>query len=250
MAALLAECDLAIGAGGTATWERLALGVPTLALSLAENQSVLLNSLAQAGVVCAPDLAAPEPEMLALHLQALLENQRLRHHLSAAGMALVDGNGASRVAAVAAVATVTLRRATAADSARLLSWRNQELVRLASLDPRLIAGDEHQRWLAAVLRSQSRHLLIGEANGRAVGVVRLDVDGGRALVSIYLAPEQHGKGNGATLLLAAEHWLRRQIPAVNQLVAEVRAGNTHSLSLFERCGYQQSTISFSKRLSA
>ena len=38
MAELMASCDLAIGAGGSTTWERCALGVPTLTIVLAENQ--------------------------------------------------------------------------------------------------------------------------------------------------------------------------------------------------------------------
>ena len=38
MAELMTSCDLAIGAGGSTTWERCALGVPTLTIVLAENQ--------------------------------------------------------------------------------------------------------------------------------------------------------------------------------------------------------------------
>jgi UDP-2,4-diacetamido-2,4,6-trideoxy-beta-L-altropyranose hydrolase len=38
MAELMTSCDLAIGAGGSTTWERCALGVPTVTIVLAENQ--------------------------------------------------------------------------------------------------------------------------------------------------------------------------------------------------------------------
>jgi UDP-2,4-diacetamido-2,4,6-trideoxy-beta-L-altropyranose hydrolase len=38
MAELMAAADLAIGAGGTATWERCCLGLPSLSIVLAENQ--------------------------------------------------------------------------------------------------------------------------------------------------------------------------------------------------------------------
>jgi UDP-2,4-diacetamido-2,4,6-trideoxy-beta-L-altropyranose hydrolase len=38
MAELMTSCDLAIGAGGSTTWERCALGVPTITIVLAENQ--------------------------------------------------------------------------------------------------------------------------------------------------------------------------------------------------------------------
>ena len=38
LADLMAQADLAIGAGGTTTWERLCLGLPSLVVSIAENQ--------------------------------------------------------------------------------------------------------------------------------------------------------------------------------------------------------------------
>ena len=38
MAELMTSCDLAIGAGGTTTWERCSLGVPSVSIVLADNQ--------------------------------------------------------------------------------------------------------------------------------------------------------------------------------------------------------------------
>ena len=38
MAELMTSCDLAFGAGGSTTWERCALGVPTITIVLADNQ--------------------------------------------------------------------------------------------------------------------------------------------------------------------------------------------------------------------
>ena len=55
MVDLMAQADLAVGAGGTATWERCALGVPTLALCIADNQRDLLDASSRAGIVYVPD---------------------------------------------------------------------------------------------------------------------------------------------------------------------------------------------------
>lgn len=49
MAELMAAADLAIGAGGSASWERCAVGLPSILVSTAENQLETTASLEQAG---------------------------------------------------------------------------------------------------------------------------------------------------------------------------------------------------------
>jgi len=49
VAALMADCDLAIGAAGTSAWERCCMGLPTLLVVLAENQVPGARALAAAG---------------------------------------------------------------------------------------------------------------------------------------------------------------------------------------------------------
>ena len=109
MAALLAVADLAIGAGGSATWERCALGVPTLALCVADNQREVLRHAARAGLVHAPDIAADDAAAIALHLAALLASDGLRHHLSRACLSSLDARGAHRVAAALIDGGLTMR---------------------------------------------------------------------------------------------------------------------------------------------
>lgn len=51
MAKLMAEADLAIGAGGTASWERIYLKLPAIVTVLANNQLELTEALAYTGVI-------------------------------------------------------------------------------------------------------------------------------------------------------------------------------------------------------
>jgi len=50
MAALMASSDLALGAGGTTTWERCFLGLPTLLTIVADNQASPAKAVATAGM--------------------------------------------------------------------------------------------------------------------------------------------------------------------------------------------------------
>lgn len=51
MAELMAQADLAIGAGGATTWERCFLGLPCIILIVAENQKKVTERLAEMGLV-------------------------------------------------------------------------------------------------------------------------------------------------------------------------------------------------------
>ena len=246
MAALLARADLAVGAGGGATWERCALGVPALALALAENQRELLASGARHGFLYAPDGPVPDAAALATHLSALLANSGLRNHLSRRAFETVDGKGAQRVAAVLCRPTVTIRQAEASDCDAMYRWRNAPVVRAASRDANEVNLDAHRHWFEEVLRSPNRCLLVGEVAGDPVGVVRFDLDGSRAEVSIYLLPDRLGQGLGPELLAVAQQWLSARLAQIATLLAETLPSNTASQRLFERSGYERDAVRLSR----
>ncbi len=115
VAALMRTADVAVGAGGSATWERCALGLPTLAVVVADNQRAMIDRLAQAGAVLAVDMAAPDFDLALDAAFDRLCTPALRRSLAQASSALCDGRGAGRVAdALIARAVVPLEAPLAA----------------------------------------------------------------------------------------------------------------------------------------
>lgn len=51
LASLMRECDLAIGAGGTTTWERLAMALPSVVITIADNQLETASMLHEQGLI-------------------------------------------------------------------------------------------------------------------------------------------------------------------------------------------------------
>lgn len=99
MAVLMAEADVAVGAGGSSTWERACLGLPSLTVILADNQKPQSQRLAAAGATLAVDRR--QADFAAAFASAwgpLLSEGDLRRRLAQSSAALCDGRGAERVA--------------------------------------------------------------------------------------------------------------------------------------------------------
>lgn len=99
MADLTAQADLAVGGGGSSSWERCVLGLPTLLLILADNQRPAARALESVGAVMALEAASSD---FAGHfeedLARLLADGRLRTGMALAAADVCDGLGADRVA--------------------------------------------------------------------------------------------------------------------------------------------------------
>lgn len=98
MAELMASSDLAIGAGGSSSWERCCLGLPSISVSLAANQFDIAQSLDHAGAcLFLGKQSAATPEKMQKALLGLCANPKRLTEMSEKAFSLVDGLGAHRV---------------------------------------------------------------------------------------------------------------------------------------------------------
>jgi UDP-2,4-diacetamido-2,4,6-trideoxy-beta-L-altropyranose hydrolase len=249
MAALMAQADIAIGAGGTMNWERAALRLPCVLISIAENQEPIARDLAAEGVCVYLGRAAQvSTAQLADALRGLAAAPSLVRALGERAGTLVDGRGAERVARHLVPEAVDLRPATVSDAVRIYEWRNAPETRRHALDPAPLEFDGHVRWLGSVLDAPGVALLVGTLDGADVGVLRYDLDGDAATVSVYLVPGTSGAGLGTALIDAGTRWLRRRHPQVRRIVAAIRPDNTASLGAFAAAGFVAHTHTYTREL--
>lgn len=145
------------------------------------------------------------------------------------------------MARVEPVNRIELRRATENDERKLFEWRNAPETRRYAFDSNPIAWEDHVRWFRASLERADRHLLIGEMDGEALGVLRYDLDGDCAEISIYLVPGQGGRGLGTALLREGSAWIKLNLPQASRIRAKILPENIPSQKAFAKAGYVESS---------
>ena len=98
LAGLMARADLMIGAGGSTTWERMCLGLPTIVVSIADNQTATNVALMKAGYInFVGNMNDVSSETLAAAVDRCLTNPKTLKTQSALGRNLVLGAGTAVV---------------------------------------------------------------------------------------------------------------------------------------------------------
>lgn len=240
MAGLMARCDLAIGAGGTTSWERCALGLPSVIMVLADNQRAVAEELAAAGAA----RLAHSPAQAAAAVAGLLARPSQLEAMAAAAFALVDGRGVDRVCQALLAPSgeppaVRIRAATLSHSAAIWAWRNDPVTRASSRNSEPIRWQDHRRWYQAALAGSLHTILVAEVDALPVAMVRFNQSraGEPAEVSINVSPEARGRGIGGLALEGALHHFDRESGST-PLVADIKRGNHASRRLFTRVGFR------------
>ncbi len=253
MAALMTKADLCIGAGGTTSWERCCLKLPSITLELADNQKFVLESLGKAGAIqnMGPIETIDKKEFLGIFSEFIGSTERLAGMSEKAG-AICTGDGVDRVfcylmkeGKTKSGENVTLRVAGENDCKLIFDWQVMPEIRQHARNPAPPSWEDHQHWFAKSLSNTGRKIFIVEGDKKPAGVVRLDKQDKEERkdiapsaeniyeVSILIDPAMHGQGIG----LAALALLRDYEPDA-ALIAEVLPENKASHILFDKAGYK------------
>ena len=102
MAGLMAQCDLAVSAGGTTLYELCAVGVPTISFSMTDNQLAAVQTFASMNIIpYAGDIRIDIDETLdtiCCFLDETVSSYSKRLPISNKMRTFVDGRGAARIA--------------------------------------------------------------------------------------------------------------------------------------------------------
>jgi UDP-2,4-diacetamido-2,4,6-trideoxy-beta-L-altropyranose hydrolase len=245
MAELMAAADLALGAGGTASWERCCLGLPSLLATVAENQRELTDTLARHGAAVdlgwGPDLSA---EDIATALGSLLADPGRVASMSRMCLSLVDGSGASRTADRLLNPTPEKRRlrpALLSDMLTYFRWTNDPETRRQSFKTDPVPLKDHIAWFQARHSDPACRLYVLEEEGEPAGQIRFQREAEGIWISFSVDPRHRGRGLGAELLRFGPVHLRKDEPSWSDapVLGAVKPDNAASHKAFLHAGYRK-----------
>jgi UDP-2,4-diacetamido-2,4,6-trideoxy-beta-L-altropyranose hydrolase len=239
MARLMAQADLAIGAGGGTSWERCCMGLPSIIIATADNQAVTVVAMqaSSAALGTGPLSDSAFGHHLAV---AVSKASQTLTGLSQCAARICDGAGAQRVAAECWRGRLRVRKAQMSDAEAIWRWRNHDDASAFYIDPNPKPLSDHLVWFANALTSPSCNLLIIEYDSLPAAHIRIDTSPdcpGEIEISIYLNPHFRGKRMAKRFLLAAIN--SREISSDTVFVAKAHVKNYASVHLFLSAGFVQ-----------
>ncbi|XGB39043.1 MAG: bifunctional UDP-2,4-diacetamido-2,4,6-trideoxy-beta-L-altropyranose hydrolase/GNAT family N-acetyltransferase [Cyanobacteria bacterium LVE1205-1] len=239
---LMVKADLALGACGATSWERCCLGLPSLVVTLADNQTPIAAELDRRGLV--RWLGDQDAVTVASLKAALLDVLQDKEHLaewSSRCRVLVDGQGAKQVVSLLRLDSETplvARPACLADEALMLQWANDPLVRQNAFNPKPIDEATHRNWFYQRLRNpETCQIYILETEALLpLGQVRFERSDDAWQIDYSLAAVARGRGLGIPLLQTAMSAFR-QSQSGTLVFGRVKSDNVPSTKVFEHLGF-------------
>ncbi len=240
-AKIMSNSDLAIGAGGTTTWERMCLGVPSIIVSIAENQVPTCEKLGREGFV---HYLGPQSEVtnesVASAVREFSKTPSALRASSVKSQIVVDGKGCKRVAEAMCPTSedeLKVRLATKPDCRDYFNWANDPQVRENSLDSADIEWTRHQKWFTEKINSESTEMYVLEASGLPVGQIRFELVDETAKIDYSLDELVRSRGWAAIAVDLSVSCFRNRNAILPKAV--VKNSNTRSRSTFFKLGFTE-----------
>tara|TARA_A100001015_G_scaffold133674_1_gene148327 strand:- start:2406 stop:3956 length:1551 start_codon:yes stop_codon:yes gene_type:complete len=242
LADLMARADIAIGAGGVTTWERMSMGLPSIVISVAENQEHICKELSEADLITYIGKSQDfNKKIVSSTLSNILKDTKHLNNQSIKCKSLVDGLGTNRIVEYllpTKKGQLNTRIANKDDAYILYNMVNEKKVRSNSINSDMIDLTDHLNWFNLTLESTESIIYIYEAENTPIGQIRFDKKENGTYIDYSLDVIARGRGLATDILRKGIEIYNNVKP--EEIIAIVKKENIPSLKAFQKLGFIQS----------
>jgi len=233
------ESDIAIGAGGTNTWERLILGLPSLIIPIAKNQHYLCDNLKNIKLCKIKDSNENLEKWIENSLEELGNNIK---KISKDSMVLIDGFGTSRIcnSILKTSGPIKLKNYNKSDESLLFNLANNFQVRENSFNKESITIKNHTEWFKKCIKNKNTTIYIAYCiNNTPIGQIRFDILENNCFIDFSIDMSIRGQGFGYEIVKEGIIKIEEQKLKFKLIIAKVLVTNIASIRIFRKLNFSE-----------
>ena len=244
MAELMSKSDMALGAGGANTWERLCLKIPSLVVTIAQNQvpftQLLHERHIQEWIGESKKLDLKKIECAILHA---ISDSGFYKKWNPSFFNEIDGLGTKRVANMLTkgplISELDIRKVRFEDCNIFWYWVNDADVRKNSFYSEQIPIDDHMIWFKKKIKDLESRIFIIECSNGPIGQTRFEKINGKFRIDYSVSRPFRGLGLGCSILQKSILLIDFERPF--SVYGEVKKNNYSSIKIFEKLNFIETT---------
>ena len=237
---LMKKSSFAIGSGGTNTWERINLALPSIVFCISPNQKNICNFLDQKNIIHYLGVFKKNSKSkLYLAIRNMIYHFNKKKDLALENKSLIDGYGTKRINFFLnkkKFNKISFKKISILDTDLLFMWANDTNVRQNSFSKKTISYKEHQRWLHKKLLDKKSILLKLMIDRLPVGQIRFDKK--KNFYHLDYSIDKAFRNLGLGKLIIKES-IKKFIKRNNTIIAEVKKANLKSIKIFQSLNFKE-----------
>jgi len=245
IASVMANADLAVCSEGVNTWERMALGIPSISVITAENQKIMSEELNKNQLTYLigeysnvnADLIAESLYKMIIDQNKITEQRnRIKNIVNVHGCEFVT----DWLIGTLSYGEWKVKQAKKEDMNLYWLWANDKDVRNNALNKELISWSTHKKWFTEKINNKNSVLYKIEVDNKPIGQVRFDIEKNFARIDYSIGKQFRDRKLGWKLLKIALNEFHNNYP--NTVAGEVIPENIASAKIFESLGFKKSIV--------
>ena len=235
IAELMLRADICIGASGMSMWERCCMGLPSLTITIANNQKKITKQTSHLNISQELSIGTiKDKKKLTAVVSNLIYSPKKLQTLSKNSSKICDGLGAIKVVNFL---EAKLKKVEVSDSKRLFSWRNKKFIRENSLNKKKIEEKSHRLWIKNTQNSKKGIWLIYAEGNIDIGhCSAIYINKKNVSWSFYIGEKNFSPGCGIRMLV---FFLKKLFfeEEISKIEAEIMLDNQKSKKLHQELGF-------------